>query len=121
MNSCASYDKPFKLVARNMQIHKVIFGSRHVICDTLTLCTRPSRLLCAALEKLETDYHGARKAVTHNNIRFLHNKNLADATSNYTNCVAASGQVTNDCDPKFLHTILGFWFFVVLFCHLISS
>ena len=86
--------KLFKLVAQNMQIHKVIFGSCHVICDTLTLCTRPSRLLCAALEKLETDYHGARKAVTHNNIQFLHNKNLADATSNYTNYVAASGQVT---------------------------
>ena len=53
-----------------------------------------SLIVCSTRKAGNRDYHGARKAVIHNNIQFLHNKNLADATSNYTNYVTASGQVT---------------------------
>ena len=86
--------KPFKLVARNVQIHSDLWLLPCDMWYTNFVYQALSLIACSTRKAGNRDYHGARKAVTHNNIQFLHNINLADATSNYTNYAAASGQVT---------------------------
>ena len=122
VKSCASYDKPFKLVAQNVQIHKAIIGSCHVICDTLTLCTRPFRLLCAALEKLETEIimEQGRQwyTITFN---FYTTKTLQMLLVIIQTMLQLAVKWHKRSWPQIFAYYPGFWFFVVLFCHLISS
>ena len=103
--------KPFKLVARNVQIHSDLWLLPCDMWYTNFVYQALSLIACSTRKAGNRDYHGARKAVTHNKIQFLHNKNLADATSNYTNYVAASGQVTQTIvTPNFriLSWVFGF-------------